>query len=228
MSQSTPAPKSTHVVVLLDRSGSMEAIADDVIGGYNRFLIEQLANGPDAKVTLVQFDSQNSQEVIYESRPIADVPHLTAQTFIPRGSTPLLDATGLLIARIREQRAKDAVATNAQDDVVFVTITDGHENCSKEISLTDVRERIAACEAEGWTFVYLSAGIDAFGDAQRLGVNPGRRRAFRASKAGTDEMFDSLNLNMMNLRDKKRRGLDTSSDDFFDDDKVNRILGDDE
>ena len=133
-----------------------------------------------------------------------------------------------MIARVREQRAKDAAATDAQDDVVFVTITDGHENCSKEISLTDVRERIAACEAEGWTFVYLSAGIDAFGDAQRLGVNPGRRRAFRASKAGTDEMFDSLNLNMMNFRDKKRRGLDTSSDDFFDDDKVNRILGDDE
>jgi Mg-chelatase subunit ChlD len=227
MSQSTPAPKSTHIVVLLDRSGSMESIAGDVIGGYNGFINQQRQNGADAIVTLVQFDSQDSHEVVYEGIRLDEVPALTAQTFVPRGSTPLFDATGQLVAKIRQQQAVDSRATHLQPDVVFVTITDGEENHSTEYNLTHVRELIANCEAQGWTFVYLSAGIDAFGDADQIGVKSGRTRAFRASKAGTDAMFDALSTNMSFLRDKKRRGMDTSNDNFFDDDKVNQILGDD-
>ena len=228
MTQPNPAPKSTHIVVLLDRSGSMESIASDVVGGYNGFITKQRQDGADAIVTLVQFDSQDSHEVVYERVPLDQVPTLTAETFIPRGNTPLFDATGQLVARIREQQAVDSRATDQQPDVVFVTITDGEENNSSEFNLARVRELIANCEAQGWTFVYLSAGIDAFADADRIGVKSGRTRAFRASKAGTDEMFDVLTTNMLMLRDKKRRGIDTSDDDFFDDDKVNRILGDDE
>jgi Mg-chelatase subunit ChlD len=227
MSQSTSASKSTHIVVLLDRSGSMESIAGDVIGGYNGFINQQRQNGADAIVTLVQFDSQDSHEVVYEGIRLDEVPALTAKTFVPRGSTPLFDATGQLVAKIRQQQAVDSRATHHQPDVVFVTITDGEENHSTEYSLTAVRELIANCEAQGWTFVYLSAGIDAFGDADQIGVKSGRTRAFRASKAGTDAMFDALSTNMSFLREKKRRGMDTSNDNFFDDDKVNQILGDD-
>ena len=227
MSQSNPAPKSTHIVVLLDRSGSMESIAGDVIGGYNGFINQQRQNGADAIVTLVQFDSQDSHEVVYEGIRLDEVPALTAKTFVPRGSTPLFDATGQLVAKIRQQQAVDSRATHLQPDVVFVTITDGEENDSSEYNLARIRELIANCEAQGWTFVYLSAGIDAFADADQIGVKAGRTRAFRASKAGTDAMFDALSTNMSFLREKKRRGMDTSNDNFFDDDKVNQILGDD-
>jgi len=31
----------THINILLDRTGSMESIRDDVIGGFNTFLKEQ-------------------------------------------------------------------------------------------------------------------------------------------------------------------------------------------
>jgi uncharacterized protein YegL len=227
MNQPNPAPKSTHIIVLLDRSGSMESIAGDVVGGYNGFIKKQKQDGADAIVTLVQFDSQNSHEVVYESVPLDEVPALTSETFIPRGSTPLFDATGRLVAKIREQQAVDSRATDHQPDIVFVTITDGEENDSSEYNLVRVRELIANCEAQGWTFVYLSAGIDAFADADRIGVKSGRTRAFRGNKAGADAMFDALSTNMTVLRHKKRRGMDTSNDDFFDDDKVNRILGDD-
>ena len=227
MSQSNPAPKSTHIVVLLDRSGSMESIASDVIGGYNGFIKQQRQDGADAIVTLVQFDSHDSHEVVYEGLPLNKVPALTSETFIPRGSTPLFDATGQLVAKIRQQQAVDSRATHLQPDVVFVTITDGEENDSSEYNLTRIRELVANCEAQGWTFVYLSAGIDAFANADQIGVKTGRTRAFRASKAGTDAMFDALSTNMLMLRDKKRRGMDTSNDNFFDDEKVNRILGDD-
>jgi len=228
MTQSAPAAKSTHIVVLLDRSGSMETIASDVIGGYNSFIKTQREAGGDATVTLVQFDSQDPHEIVCENRPIADVPALTAKTFIPRGGTPLFDATGLLVARVRGLRAIDERPIEAQPDIVFVTITDGEENESSEYSLSRIRDLVSHCEVEGWTFVYLSAGLDAFADAGGIGVNSGRTRAFRASKQGADAMFDSLSSSMVALRDKKRRGLDTRADNFFDDEKVNRILGDDE
>ncbi|MEY4158793.1 MAG: hypothetical protein RL743_1288, partial [Actinomycetota bacterium] len=186
MSQSTSASKSTHIVVLLDRSGSMESIAGDVIGGYNGFINQQRQNGADAIVTLVQFDSQDSHEVVYDGIRLDEVSALTAKTFVPRGSTPLFDATGQLVAKIRQQQAVDSRATHLQPDVVFVTITGGEENDSSEYNLARIRELIASCEAQGWTFVYLSAGIDAFADADQIGVKAGRTRAFRASKAGTD------------------------------------------
>jgi hypothetical protein len=60
-----------------------------------------------------------------------------------------------------------------------------------------------------------------------MGVQSGRTRAFRANKAGTDAAFMELSANMTVLREKKRRRMDTTSDAFFDDAKVDRILGDD-
>ena len=60
----TPAPTASpivHLYVLLDRSGSMASMADDVIGGFNRLLADQQADGADARFTLVQFDSEDPQ-----------------------------------------------------------------------------------------------------------------------------------------------------------------------
>ena len=57
-----PAP--THIVVLLDRSGSMAPIANDVIGGFNQYLEEQQKDGSDARISIVLFDSQNPQETV--------------------------------------------------------------------------------------------------------------------------------------------------------------------
>jgi Mg-chelatase subunit ChlD len=221
-----PSP-DTHIVVLLDRSGSMESIAPDVIGGYNRFIAEQRENGADAKVTLVQFDSKDPHEVIHEAISISAVPRLTEKNFIPRASTPLLDATGQLIAKIRERQALDSRRPDEKDEIVFVTITDGEENQSREYTLAQTREMIANCEKDGWTFVFLSAGLDAYGEAHGMGVSSGKTRAFRATKDGTEMAFSALSMNMSALRDKKRRNLDTSNDDFFDDATFDRILGDD-
>jgi hypothetical protein len=219
--------RDTHIVVLLDRSGSMESIAPDVIGGYNRFIAEQRDNGTDAKVTLVQFDSTDPHEVVHEASPISEVPRLTEKNFIPRASTPLLDATGRLIAKIRERQALDSRRPEEKDEIVFVTITDGEENNSREFTLSQTREMIANCEKDGWTFVFLSAGLDAYGEAHGMGLNTGKTRAFRATKDGTELAFSALSMNMSALRDKKRRNLDTSNDDFFDDSTFDRILGDD-
>lgn len=211
------APEGTHIYVLLDRSGSMSSIANDVIGGYNQLLKEQQADGPDARVTFVQFDSQDPQEVVIAGAPIREMAPLDGNTFQPRGGTPLLDATGLLIGRARVEQAARVATGLPAENVLFVTITDGEENQSREYTLDRIRTLVAECEAAGWTFVYLSAALDAYGDAMRFGVGQGNIQSFSADGGGTALAFASVSDNMRSFRDKKRRRLDTSHDEFFED-----------
>ncbi len=84
----------THITVILDRTGSMESIRDDIIGGFNAFLDEQQKLPGKATMTLVQFDSQDPYEVICRFAPVAEVPKLDRNVYVPRASTPLLDAIG--------------------------------------------------------------------------------------------------------------------------------------
>ena len=116
-----------HLYVLLDRSGSMASMAEDVIGGFNRLLVDQQADGSDARMTLVQFDTEDTQEVVADSVPIIEMCPLDRRTFVPRGGTPLLDATGALLARAATRQAQRASAGLAPEQVVFVSITDGHD-----------------------------------------------------------------------------------------------------
>ena len=113
-----------HITVVLDRTGSMQDIRDDVIGGFNGFLAAQQAEPIPATLTLVQFDSQDPYEVLHAARPIAQVPPLTAETYVPRASTPLYDAIGRGILDLEATVARLPEAERPAK-VVFVIVTDG-------------------------------------------------------------------------------------------------------
>jgi Mg-chelatase subunit ChlD len=205
----------THLYILLDRSGSMSTIANDVIGGYNTFIREQRKEGSDVRVTLVQFDTQDRQEIIAAGVPIDELVELTQDTFIPRGGTPLLDATGLLIARARMNEELRVQNSLPKEDIVFVTVTDGEENESSEYTLRQIKKLIEECEAKDWTFVFLSAAIDAYGDASRMGMQGGNIQAFSASADGADLAFASLSTNISKLRADKKSGTWKQDAGFF-------------
>ena len=205
----------THLLILLDRSGSMSSIVNDVIGGVNTLLAEQRDNGLDARVSLVQFDTQDPQDVVAWGVPVAEITDLDARTYQPRGGTPLLDATGLAIGRIMvDQQARQATGL-PKEDVIFVTVTDGEENSSREYNLEQVRSLIQGRTEDGWSFVYLSAGLDAYADAERLGIDPGNTQAWKSDSVNSRHAFLSTSRGMSNLREKKRRGQDGGRDDFF-------------
>lgn len=214
-SKQSIATPITHLYVLLDRSGSMESIADDVIGGFNRLLTDQKADGPDARITLIQFDGEDPQEVIADAVPIMEMAPLDRSTFVPRGLTPLLDATGRLLVRAA-QRAKIIAETNgAAEDIVIVSVTDGQENDSRELSLSVVRRMIEDRKRDGWTFVFLSAADDVYGEAGRLGYDDRSSQAFAPSPAGVEIAFSSLSYATKNRRDKVRRDVFFDTDDYF-------------
>jgi hypothetical protein len=208
-----------HIYMLLDRSGSMEAIRGDVIGGFNSFLAEQQADGDDARVTLVQFDSQHPSEVLVDARRIKAVRPLSHATFIPRGSTPLLDATGLLVARADERIAERKAAGKQPETIIFVTITDGHENASREFTREDIRKLVAAREQQGWTFVFLSAGLDGYAEAGGMGYQVRAIQSWAPDAAGAGLAFKSLSSATSARRSSLRRHEVHDTDDFFGDAK---------
>ena len=77
-----------HISIILDRTGLMDEIREDIIDGFNAFLKEQQALPDEAIMSSIQFDSQDPYEVIHHFKPINDISLLIAETYIPRASTP--------------------------------------------------------------------------------------------------------------------------------------------
>lgn len=188
----------THIHVLLDRTGSMESIRDDTIGGFNSFLKEQKELPGKATLTLVQFDSQDPYEVIHGMKPIQEVPELTRETFVPRACTPLLDAIG---RSITDLASTIAINADRPDRVVMVIITDGQENASREFGKDRIEQMIKAKqETDDWQFVYLSADLASIGDALALGFGAAQTMAYDPDKQGTKSMYASLSNNVAYYR----------------------------
>ena len=208
---------ATHIAVLLDRSGSMGAVRDETITGFNFFLKGQKAAGDNATFTLVQFDSE-STDVVHEAREVREVPDLNLDTFQPRGATPLLDALGQTI--LSTGKALAAIPeTNRPDKVVFVVITDGQENASHSFSKSRIKEMIDHQTGKyNWQFIYLGANQDSFDEAGAVGIpmattadyaSSRMRSAFAATSANLAGFRRSGDADMLFYTDKQRDELVT-------------------
>lgn len=197
----------THIAILLDRTGSMESIRDDTIGGFNAFVDSQKREPGHATLTLVQFDSQDPHEVIHRFAPIELVPPLTRETFVPRASTPLLDALGRTIHELESSLAQ-LKPENRPAKVVMAVVTDGKENASREYRKTQIEHMIREhTEKDGWQFVFLSAELGAFDDARDLGFDSDSSLAFDKSRHGTTAMFASLSARTSDYRSGVKRKI---------------------
>ena len=154
--------KKFDITVCLDRSGSMQKGKDDFIGGLRSFINDQKGDDP-TDFTLVQFDSENNFELVFDGVDI-NLVDIDKVNLVPRGRTPLLDAVGKTIAHI-ENRIKNQ--TDIQP-ILFI-ISDGGENSSKEWSKPQVKNAIQ--EKKDWKIMFLGADIDAFAEAGYIGIN---------------------------------------------------------
>lgn len=203
----------THITVILDRTGSMESIRDDTIGGFNAFLKQQQAEPGTATLTLVQFDSQDPYEVIHRFAPVQDVPELTHETFVPRASTPLLDAMGRGINDL-EKSLSDIPKAKQPARVVVVVVTDGQENSSREFKKGQVAKMVKEKqEKAGWQFVFLSADMAAIGDAVEVGILGASAMAFAGTAGGTAAAWASVSKNCADYRSARRKDTSFTEED---------------
>jgi len=192
---------------LLDRSGSMASIEQDVVRGFDRFFKEQRKQGGEATVTIVQFDDQEPHDVLVDGRPLAKVRSI-AERFVPRGMTPLYDAIGLLLDRA-EQRGGDGA------DQLVVILTDGMENASHQWTQRKLFKRIAKLRTAGWTFVFLGANQDSYHAGAQLDIGAGNVSNFAPSPAGVRATYEGLSRSVGTWRSRSRSERQRERDDFW-------------
>lgn len=180
----------TDITIILDRSGSMESVKSDTIGGFNSFLNSQQQNETEASLSLVQFDDQ--YETLYIDKDIKQADKLTSNTFQPRGSTALFDAIGQTINSVG-QRLAELAESERPDKVLLVIMTDGFENASREFSAEKISEMIKhQRNVYSWEFMFIGANQDAVLSANQIGIPTAASITYAANSAGTNLVFEQM------------------------------------
>ena len=188
----------TEMIFIMDRSGSMQNLVSDTIGGYNSMIDKQRDEDGEASVTTVLFDDQ--YEVLFDNVDIKKVSELTNKEYYARGMTALLDAIGKTINQV-EARHSNSVDSAAPSKTVVVIITDGMENASKEYKLSTVKAMIEKQKKEfGWEFVFMGANIDAISVAGSMGIDASRAANYHADGVGTATNFVAVGKMFTSVR----------------------------
>ena len=181
----------TDFTIILDRSGSMGRIADEMTQGLQDLVREQQKLKDKCNFTLVQFDYKH--EMIINCVPIQDVP-LSKLKLVPRGMTALYDTIGKTIVDTKERLAR----TKQKPKMVLYIITDGLNNASHTYIERDIRSMIMQCEAEGWQITYL--GENAQRVAQSLGIKSTHTSDYSYTGVGTRSVVQTMGAKLSSVR----------------------------
>jgi uncharacterized protein YegL len=188
----------TELVFILDKSGSMSGLESDTIGGFNSMLAKQKTVEGECFVTTVLFD--NEYELVHDRIDIKAISPMTDREYQVGGTTALLDAIGKTINKISNAQKHTAEEYRAEK-VMFVIITDGLENSSREYSADKVKALIERQkEKYAWEFVFLGANIDAVETAGKFGISADRAMDYLADSEGTNLNFKMISQAVATFR----------------------------
>ena len=182
--------KQTEIAVLIDASGSMSSIRDDVVGGFNAFVDDQKKLPVEARLTVTFFDNSRFDKW-QEGLDLKNCPKLGAE-YRPGGATPLLDATGRTIEELGERLSSMAEA-DRPSKVMVIVMTDGYENSSVVFTKEKIKSMIEhQQQVYKWEFVFLGANIDAFAEAESMGMRVDNVAEYDATSDGVKKAFAKM------------------------------------
>lgn len=171
----------TELMIIIDRSGSMGGLEDDVIGGFNSLIAKQKKEEGKTLVSTVFFN--NESKFIHEREDIDNIKPLDGRSYSPSGTTALLDAIGDAISFVKAKHALTK-EEDLPEHTIFSIMTDGMENSSREYSYNRVKSMIEMQRKCGWEFIFQAANIDTFKEADRLGIQRDNTMSFSAAPEG--------------------------------------------
>ncbi|MBE6496610.1 MAG: VWA domain-containing protein [Methanobrevibacter thaueri] len=174
----TNPQEAMDLIFIMDRSGSMSGSEADTIGGFNSFIQQEIKKELNTRVTTILFD--HDYEVLYERKPIHEVPKLTDREYWVRGSTALLDAIG---------RTINTLDKKIDNKTLVVIMTDGYENSSREYTKEQIKNLISN---HNWEFIYIGADIDSYAEARKFGFHESHIANYRKSKQGIKDVYASV------------------------------------
>ena len=190
--------QATELIFILDRSGSMQGLEQDTIGGFNAMLQAQQKQPGACRVTTVLFDRQ--YELLHDRVKLDCVPPMSAEQYYVRGMTALLDAMGRTVERFGTLQKHLNPAERA-DQVMVVVITDGMENASQHYSYQQIKHLVhRQRERFGWEFIFLGANMDAIGAASQIGIQADRATNFHADTRGIPCAYQAVSETIAQVR----------------------------
>lgn len=197
-------PNLTEIVCILDRSGSMESLRADAIEGVNAFIAQQQKLPGEARLTVVLFDHEYI--LFLDGIPLNEAPLFDSATYVPRGTTALLDAVGRTIDDVGK-RLSQTPEERRPGKVIVAILTDGLENASTDYTYERVAQMIQhQREKYNWEFIFLAANQDAIASAARISIEAQATVSFTASPAGVREAYTELGERVAEARRRPRKG----------------------
>lgn len=185
----------SEIIIVLDRSGSMQSIRNDMESGFKSFLEEQKKVEGECYLSIYQFDGEF--ETVYEGVSIKDISGLSLS---PRGSTALYDAI-CSAARLAGDRFAKMPEAERPETVIFMTITDGEENASRNNTVLDVKSVIEHQSSKyNWKFTFLGSNQDAVTKGREMGFEGGKSMSFVNSSAAVSNTWKNYSKATTSLR----------------------------
>lgn len=201
--------KTSHVVFVLDDSGSMQYCRDATISGYNEYLQMQKKDadetGIETFVSLYKFDGRTVTSV-FDRVEVKEVSELNRDSYNPQGGTNLYDAIGGVMMKINDELAKSKKSD--RDSIIITILTDGAENSSRTFDSSNIKQMVEKAEAKNWGFMFLGANIDAFAASSMLGFNTNNTMQFDTHS--TSETIRSASAMTSRMKSAYASGMDTS------------------
>lgn len=199
-------------LIILDESGSMSSIEQEAISGVNETIqtiraAQKTYEEQQHFVTLVSFNS-SSVKTIYDCLEADKVEELTNKEYVPACCTPLYDAMGDSLTKLKKKVAEE-------DKVLVTVITDGYENASHEYNGNAIKQLVENLKQRGWVFTYIGANQNSEEVAFNIAIN--NVMNFQTTSAGTRTMFAKENRSRMKWFTRVSQGDQDLAKDFFGD-----------
>ena len=170
--------KPTEIVFILDESGSMRHLKDSTISSFNEMLESQKNLDTEFPAYLTTVVFSDNMKKICDHKEIHEVENMTSENYNPNGCTALMDTLGKTINEMSE------INKDNDKNVIFIIITDGYENASREFKREDIKKMIKAKREMGWNFIFFGANIDSNKEAESLGIDKKNASNFKATASG--------------------------------------------
>ena len=200
--------QKVYNLIILDESGSMSVIAKEAVSGLNETFqtIQNAQMKYEDQEHYISFVTFNSERIntVMDCKKVDTEREIKWNDFAPNSCTPLYDAMGQSISKLRK--------VMKEEDVALVTIiTDGMENASREFSGRAIKELVAILKTRGWVFAYIGTNQDVDAVADDMGIRSrmhydysgdGVMFAFKSVDACKKSFFDRLSKGASFLKEE--------------------------
>lgn len=199
--------QETHVLLILDESGSMTSVREPTVQAFNEVIQSLKLRPADERNTLTLTTFHSELTYHYTMLDVAEVAEITMDQYKPRSMTALYDAVGTTINRVRE-----AVKNDGPNVAYLVYIlSDGGENDSKQYKQHQIASLLTELKSTGrWTINYIGTDHDLADVQSKIQAQTVSFK--KADMANLGRGMSMATTNYMNSRSRGLTSYDTKAD----------------